>query len=64
MSRRVDPAEKVARAAASILDSLGHEEMAHVRRTHANIKGVGGRHYITNGRLVALADAIAAWRAE
>ena len=59
---RLTPAEKVARAAASILDSLGEEVIAEVREAQADVKGCGGVHYITNGRLLALADAVEAWR--
>lgn len=61
---RLDPAEKVARAAARIVDSIGQEQVERARVTHATVKGAGGQHFIANGRLVALADAIAEWRGE
>jgi hypothetical protein len=56
------PSEKVARAAARLLDSIGPDAVSRARATHANVKGVGGQHFITNGRIVALADAVDAWR--
>lgn len=59
---KLDPAEKVARAAARIIDSIGEDKIEHTRATHRRVKGVGGQHYIANGRLVALADAVAEWR--
>jgi hypothetical protein len=60
---RLDPAEKVARAAARVVDSIGAAEIERARETHSNVKGVGGSHYISNGRLIALADAVADWKA-
>ena len=62
-SGKLDPAEKVARAAAKIIDSIGEEQIDRSRWLHERVKGTGGSHFITNGRLVALADAVEAWRA-
>jgi hypothetical protein len=62
MAKRLDPAEKVARAAASILDSLKPDALERARDLHERVPGVGGQHFISNGRLLALADAVEAWR--
>ena len=59
---RLSAEEKVARAAARIIDSLGEDTIGEVREAQADVKGCGGVHFITNGRLIALADAVEAWR--
>lgn len=61
MAKKLDPAEKVARAAARVLKSIGPDGVAKARATNATVKGVGGQHYIGNGQLVALADALEEW---
>jgi hypothetical protein len=61
--RRLDPAEKVARAADRLLDGIGGDPVvARSREIHSRVTNAGGRHFVSHARLIALADALAEWR--
>lgn len=59
---RLDPAEKVARAAARVLDALPEGTRERAEEIRQTVPGTGGTYWISHGRMCALFDAVEAWR--
>jgi hypothetical protein len=49
---------RIARESRALVSAIGVEAVERARETAANVPGSGGQHYIGNGRLVRIADAL------